>query len=140
MENIRITTKADYFEIVNFLEKKTKYVELLRLLDDQESTIILNKYKYLLVTEKNVSNWNNSGAKGTLFKFDIDLVNRKKFFNDLRKIDSFFYNHFDVVLGSSVDTTEFGYMNIAFFDLNGKLLFYTSTHEGLAWIENEFLL
>ncbi|MGX7132501.1 hypothetical protein [Enterococcus massiliensis] len=43
MENIRITTKADYFEIVNFLEKKTKYVKLLRLLDDQESTIILNK-------------------------------------------------------------------------------------------------
>lgn len=34
-----------------------------------------------------------------------------------------------------VETTDFGYQNIAFFNLQGELLFYTITHEGLAWIK-----
>ena len=69
----------------------------------------------------------------------LDFINSSvplKIFNDLRKINSFFYNTWDNKLGETVETTEFGYMNIAFFDSKGKLLFYTITHEGIAWIQH----
>ena len=54
----------------------------------------------------------------------------------MRKINSFLYNTWNNKLGETVETTEFGYMNIAFFDSKGKLLFYTITHEGIAWIQH----
>lgn len=118
------------------MEKNTKYIELLQLIDDNESNFIIEKYNQLLITKKNVFNWNDSGAKGVVYKFDIKFSDKEKIFNDLRKINSFFYNTWDNKLGETVETTEFGYMNIAFFDSKGKLLFYTITHEGIAWIQH----
>ncbi|WP_207871800.1 hypothetical protein DOK78_000199 [Enterococcus sp. DIV2402] len=134
MKNINITNKNDYIKILDFLEKKTKYIELLQLIDDEESNLIIDKYSNLLISKKNVSNWIDSGAKGVVYKFDINLSDKKKIFGDLKSINSFFYNKFDSKIGEIVETTEFGYMNIAFFDLKGNLLFYTITHEGIAWI------
>ena len=136
MKIIKITNKNDYIQILNFLEKNTKYIELLQLIDDNESNFIIEKYNQLLITKKNVFNWNDSGAKGVVYKFDIKFSDKEKIFNDLRKINSFFYNTWDNKLGETVETTEFVYMNIAFFDSKGKLLFYTITHEGIAWIQH----
>lgn len=135
MKLVSIETKADYLKLLDYLEEKTKYVEVLRLLDDTESHFIIEKYRSRLVTEKKVSHWLDSGGKGTLFKFDFDLKSRRPFFADLRRSEPFFYNRVANFLGESFATTTFGYVNIAFFDLQGKLLFYTITHEGLAWLE-----
>ena len=52
MKLVSIETKADYLKLLDYLEEKTKYVEVLRLLDDTESHFIIEKYRSRLVTEK----------------------------------------------------------------------------------------
>ncbi|KAF1296574.1 hypothetical protein BAU15_14625 [Enterococcus sp. JM4C] len=136
MKLTKITNKNDYMKILNFLEKQTKYIEILQLMDDNQPNFIIEKYRAILVTQKTVSNWNDTGAKGLLYKFDLNLAEKERIFKDLKKIDPFFYNKFDIRLGETVENTDFGYANIAFFDIKGKLVFYTITHEGLAWIQS----
>ena len=134
---IEIKSIDRYYSILSKLENVTKYVELLKLVDDTEPNFLINKYNDILIVKKEITDWHNTGAKGTMFKFDMKLKNRKEFFSDLKKFDSFFYNIFDAQNGETVEITNFGYMNIAFFSMQGKFLFYTNTHEGLAWITNE---
>ena len=135
MKEITFATKKDYLAVINFLEKQTKYVEIVVSWDDTPNSPLLTNFGDSLVTIKDISHWLETGTKGTLYKYALSLERKKAYFQQLRKFDSFFYNCEHPFSGMYVETTDFGYQDIAFFNLQGELLFYTITHEGLAWIK-----
>ena len=104
MKIIKITNKNDYIQILNFLEKSTKYIELLQLIDDNESNFIIEKYNQLLITKKNVFNWNDSGAKGVVYKFDIKFSDKEKIFNATRR----FHNYSKYYINSMISAIKRG--------------------------------
>lgn len=138
MNELKITTKLEYLNILKSLEKQTKYIEFLQPYDVLvENSIVTNVEDHYIIATKNVSNWNKSGAKGKLLKINVTNENKIKIFDMLKKFDSFFFNTFNMKYGETVEYTDFGLSNIAFFNIKGELLFYTITHEGLAFIDTD---
>lgn len=90
MKQIKLMNKKDYLRVLTFLEDKTKYIELLQLLGDENESAFLEQHKEQLISQKYVSNWLDSGSKGLLSKFDFSLHTKKEFFQKLREADAFF--------------------------------------------------
>lgn len=92
MREITFATKKDYLAVINFLEKQTKYVEIVVSWDDTPNSLLLTNFGDSLVTIKDISHWLETGTKGTLYKYALSLERKKAYFQQLRKFDSFFYN------------------------------------------------
>lgn len=123
----------DYLSLINVLEKHTKYVEFLQLIGDEEIHELVLKYKEYIITKKTVTNWLNTGGKGILYKLDIPLNIKSSFFDDLRQYNDFFYIKINSKLGEFIEYSDFGINNMAIFNMNGELIFYTIPHEGYIW-------
>lgn len=144
MKQIRIENKEQYVQILDFLKDKSKYLEIvIPDYEEKEAAFRLDLTNRLL-TEKRVNRWQGTKTTGlfnTLYKYDLDKESSNTLFKSLKKSEPFFINTQEIRFGYLEDTvieTEFGHIDFAFYGFSGDVFFYTTTHEGIAFISDSY--
>ncbi|MBD8026398.1 hypothetical protein H9636_06970 [Ureibacillus sp. Re31] len=137
MNEVLIYTREDFIKILTLLKNKTKYIELVIPYGDNENDDLVQFLEPYLTTKKKVKSWTGTKTKGkssTMYKYEYNEQDEKKILKFLHNYSSFFFHIKDSDgFYNEVKLTEFGDKDIAFFDQKGNCLFYTTTHEGLAY-------
>lgn len=135
MESITLATHKQHLKLLDILEKRTRTIEIVRICEDSDVPLIRAAMPFLIKKER-VNKWHGTkqGGRGSL-KFTLRAD--KAFFRHLRKYESFFRNVIDENGLGEVRETDFGLDDIAFLDGGGAVLFFTTTHEGDAYIAPE---
>lgn len=134
---ITLKTHSQYLEILNTIRKDTVKIVIVQIDGEDPKDPIVNQAKERMLLEKQeiVSRWFGTVAPGRSAVQYTFLKNRD-FFSFLSSLESFF------LVGSespyTVKKTEFGFDDIAFLDSNGDVLFFTTTHEGYAHLNNKY--
>ena len=143
MENIidytgKLNNNEDYLKILEKLEIKTKYIEVVITFGNKSSELV-EKFKGNIIENRKVKEW-----WGTLTTKSNNLYKIKatpELFDYLRQFETFckYYvygsNAKTLSYGDYSETTDFGYDDIAFYDKNNKFLLGTTTHEGYILID-----
>lgn len=135
-ESITLTSHEQHLRLLDVLEKRTRTIEIVQICDDADEPLIKAAMPFLINKER-VNKWygTKQGGRGSLkFTIRADRV----FFKHLRKYESFFRNMTGENGLGEVRETNFGLDDIAFIS-GGGVLFYTTTHEGEAYITSELL-
>ena len=148
MNQIIISSHAQHVEILKRVEPFTKFVEIVSRYAGALTDELTTSLAQFLVETKEVWEWAGTiskGAASTLYRYSYD----EALFQNLREYEGFFIhmpyrnssddfiNIPDSVVLWQMRYTSFGDKDIAFFDENNDLLFYTVTHEGYAFIDEK---
>lgn len=138
MENIRLTSHRQYLALLDVLEKRTRTIEIVQICGEDLDEPLIKAAMPFLIKRETANKWHGTkqGGRGSP-KFTIRAD--KAFFRLLRKYECFFFAETDENGLDSVRETDFGLDDIAFLDSVGAALFYTTTHEGYAYIAPELL-
>lgn len=130
----KLNKHKDYLKIIEKLEEKTKYVEIV-LIDNKEDEMIEVFEKDILEVSKVNSWWGTEteGEPSALYKIKAT----PKLFEFLKGITTFCITEKNIWGESHTKTTEFGYKDIAFFDEKEELIFCTTTHEGELFLRGD---
>lgn len=133
MESIRLTSHDQHLKLLDVLEKRTRTIEIVQICDEDLDEPLIKAAMPFLIKKERVNKWHGTkqGGRGSP-KFTISAD--KAFFKHLRKYEGFFQSMTDEDGIECVRTTDFGLDDIAFIDGGGTVLFYTTTHEGYAYI------
>ena len=136
MESIQLTSHMQYLRLLDVLEKRTRTIEIVQICgEDLDEPLIRAAMPYLIKKER-VNKWHGTKQAGRGSpKFTIRAD--KEFFKHLRKYESFFHSMTDENRYDYIRETDFRLDDIAFIDSGGTVLFYTTTHEGYAYIAPE---
>lgn len=134
MESITLTSHWQYLRLLDVLEKRTRTIEIVQICENSDDPLVKAAMPFLINKER-VNKWHGTkqGGRGSL-KFTLRAD--KAFFRHLRKYESFFRNVQDENGLGGVRETDFGLDDIAFLG-GGAALFFTTTHEGYAYIAPE---
>ena len=127
-----------YLDILNKIRKATAKIVIVQIDGLKEDDPVVETAKQLMILEKQeiVDKWFGTiapGRKAVQYTFQ----KKREFFGYLSTFESFF-----IVKSENpyvVEETDFGMDDIAFLDQNGELLFYTTTHEGYAYLNERFI-
>lgn len=131
---IDITSHQDYLDILNTIRKDTAKIIIVQIdgYDKDDPVVNTAKSMMTLESEEIVSEWIGTitgGAKAVQYTF----IKNRDFFSYLASFEAFFETE------DNADTdTGFGLDDIAFLDSKGELLFYTTTHEGYAYLNRKY--
>ncbi len=136
-ESIDLETHSQYLDILNTIKDDTERIILVQIDGEDAKDPIVNTAKEMMILEKQeiVCEWFGTitlGREAVQYTF----LKSQEFFDYLSSFEAFF-----IVLSEnpySVNTTDFGFDDIAFLDKNGDLLFYTTTHEGYAYLNKKY--
>lgn len=139
-EMILIQNHSDYLEVLNKIRKETAKIVIVQIDGRESDDPIVETAKNMMILEKEeaVSRWFGTIAPGRE-AIQYTFVKKREFFGFLSAFESFFINKTGKNNSFDVDRTDFGLDDIAFIDTNGELLFYTTTHEGYAYLNARFL-
>lgn len=131
---VELTNHEQYLRLLEKLRKKTVYIMLVQINEEDEREPILAKALSCmeLVERRCVSKWLGTvrkGPKAPRYLFRAD----DRFFKFLKGFPAFFFNRKDGWGCDIVEETDFGQDDIAFLDQERSVLFYTTTHEGYAY-------
>lgn len=139
-EMILIENHSDYLEVLNKIRKETAKIVIVQIDGRDPDDPIVETAKSMMMLEKEevVSKWFGTIAPGRE-AIQYTFAKKREFFGFLSSFESFFINK--TVRNNSFDVkrTDFGLDDIAFIDGKGELLFYTTTHEGYAYLNARFL-
>ena len=132
----KLNDHEDYLKILDILEKKTDYIEIVY------ENEITDKFKNDIIFKEHTTNWwsEESYPGGNLYRIKAS----KELFNYLRKYETlckYIYGgetKFGIASDKNV-VTDFGTSDIAFFDKEGKILLQTVTHEGFIDIDKDII-
>lgn len=127
MRELRLVSHEQHIALLDALEKTARTIEVVRICEDECDPLIKELAPFIVKKER-VNRWHGTwqGGRGSL-KFTVSTDRRV--FVHLRKYEGFFQSTAD-----GHHTTDFGLDDIAFIDGGGAVLFYTTTHEGYAYI------
>lgn len=133
MESIRLTSHEQHLKLLDVLERRTRTIEIVQICDEDLDEPLIKAAMPFLIKKERVNKWHGTkqGGRGSP-KFTIRAD--KAFFSHLRKYECFFQNITDKNGFDHVRKTDFGLDDIAFIDSGGAVLFFTTTHEGYAYI------
>ena len=133
MESIQLTSHKQYLRLLDVLEKRTRTIEIVQICGEDLDEPLIAAAMPFLIKQERVNKWHGTkqGGRGSP-KFTIRAD--KAFFSHLRKYESFFQSMTDEDGIECVRATDFGLNDISFIDGGGAVLFYTTTHEGYAYI------
>ena len=136
MESIQITSHEQHLKLLDALERRTRTIEIVQICGEDLNEPLIKAAMPFLIKQERVNKWHGTkqGGRGSP-KFTIRA--EKEFFGHLRKYESFFRSMTDKDGIESVRATDFGLDDIAFIGSGGAALFYTTTHEGYAYIAPE---
>lgn len=131
----KLNNHNEYLKVINKLEDKTKYIEIV-LINESEDNELIDQIKDNIISTKKVSKWwgTKTFSKNNLYK----IKTSKKLFDLLKEYETF-CKYFESDNGDYVETTDFGFDDIAFYDKNGNLLLYTTTREGYITASNKLI-
>lgn len=131
---VELTNHEQYLRLLEKLRKKTVRIMLVQINEADEREPILAKALSCmkLIEKRYVNKWPGTVRKGSkvpqyLFRAD------ERFFKFLEGFPAFFFNRKDQWGCDLVEETDFGQDDIAFFDKEQRMLFYTTSHEGYAY-------
>ncbi|MBQ3021007.1 MAG: hypothetical protein IJD92_02130 [Bacilli bacterium] len=136
----KLNTHEEYIKILNKLENKTKYIEIV-IINNKNKNDLVFKFKDNIIETKKVSEWWGTITKGTRYLYKI--IATKEIFTYLRKFETFtkYYkygsNNESLKRGDYSLITDFGMDDIAFFDKDNVCLLCTTTHEGYILINKK---
>lgn len=129
----KLNNHGDYLKILSILEEMTDYIELAYEND------IVDKFKKDIIYKEYTTRWfsEESYPGANLYRIKAS----KELFDFLRTFETFCKCFLDPVTGVylSVEETDFGISDIAFYDKEGKSLLETVTHEGDIYIRKDLL-
>lgn len=127
---LRLVSHRQHLELLDALEKRTRVIEIVRICGGDEE--LIKEATPFLIKKERVNRWHGTiqGGRGSL-KYTIRADGM--FFEHLRKYDGFFRSTPDK--NAPFEVTDFGLDDVAFLDGGGAALFYTTTHEGYAYID-----
>lgn len=136
MESITLTSHEQHLKLLDVLEKRTRTIEIVQICGDDLDEPLIRAAMPFLIKKERVNKWHGTkqGGRGSL-KFTLRAD--KAFFKHLRSYECFFRGMTDENGLDSVRETNFGLDDIAFLDGGGAALFFTTTHEGEAYIAPE---
>ena len=135
---ITITNHTQYIDILNKIRKATAKIIIVQINGFVKDDPIVETAKQMMILEKQeiVDRWFGTiapGRKAVQYTFQ----KKRAYFGYLSDFESFFIveseNPYEVA------ETDFGFDDIAFIDQNGEMLFYTTTHEGYAYINEQLM-
>ena len=129
----KLNNHEDYLKILNILEDKTDYIELAYEND------IVDKFKKDIIHMEHTTKWFSEESYPGANLYQIKAS--KELFDFLRTFETFCKCFIDPETGVylSVEETDFGVSDIAFYDKEGKSLLETVTHEGEIFIREDLL-
>jgi len=138
----KLNKNAKYIKILNALELKTKYIEIV-LIDEKETNDLVERFKNDIISTKIVSEWwgTETVAKNKLIKIKAS----KELFDYLKQFETFckYYEYGSTIKsflrGDYSKITDFGYDDIAFYDEKEQILLCTTTHEGYIAIDEKLI-
>lgn len=138
-EFVNISNHQDYLNILNTIRKETEKIIIVQIDGYDKHDTIVNTAKSMMALEKQetVSKWIGTVAKGRK-AVQYTFIKNRDFFAYLSKFEAFFIAR-DTANGYAVTDADFGYDDIAFLDSKGELLFYTTTHEGYAYLNKKYI-
>ncbi len=133
MENIRLTSREQHLKLLDALEKRTRTIEIVQICGEDLDEPLIRAAMPFLIKKELVNKWHGTkcGGRGAP-RFTIRAA--KAFFAHLRKYEGFFRNLTNENGLDDFRETDFGLDDIAFLDSGGAVLFFTTTHEGYAYI------
>ena len=130
----KLNNHEDYLKIIDVLEDKSDYIELVYEND------IVYKFKKDIIHKEHTTSWfsEESYPGGNLYRIKAS----KELFEYLRTFETFCKCFIDENTGVylSVEETDFGISDIAFYDKDGKSLLETVTHEGEIFIDEDLII
>lgn len=140
-KSIELSNHKQYLEILNKTSKLTSKIVIVQIDGpDKEDEIVNTAFRIMPLENKEIVNeWYGTIAEGSRGAIKYTFIKKHSFFEYLASFESFFigkidkYNNYDVIY------TDFGIDDIAFLGDNGELLFYTTTHEGEAYLNEKLL-
>ena len=144
MELIDYTGKLnkhnEYINMLDKIYKKCEYIEIV-IIDGRKSNKLIDKFRDYIISCNKVSKWwgTETNRCNNLYR----LNSCYEFFEYLKTYDTFckYYEYGStkesLTRGDYSETTDFGLDDIAFYDKDGKILLYTTTHEGYITISSE---
>lgn len=132
----KMNDHSKYVEILNHLESKTKYIEIV-LIDEKKTNDLVEKFKADIRGTTIVSEWwgTITVAKNKLIK----IIASKELFDYLKTFETFCKYYTSSFKGDRSVITDFGYDDIAFYDDNNDMLLCTTTHEGYITIRKDLI-
>ena len=149
MERIILSSHEQHIKILKRIRSSARFVEIVIPYGEAPNDALIISLKPFLLETKKVWEWTGTISRGTastLYRYSSDDA----LFQYLNEYDSFFINvplrnspdDFiyinDDILRWQMEYTSFGNKDIAFLDENNDVLFYTTTHEGDAFINEKF--
>jgi len=132
---VLLESNQQYLDLLKLLKKRTAYIVLVQICgEDSEDKNLQAALSYMrLLQKKSVRKWLGTVRRDNQaieYIFEADA----RFFEYLKTFSSFFFNRKTDEGWDDVEETDFGQDDIAFLDSQKQVLFYTTTHEGDAYI------
>ena len=142
LTEINIFDHETYIKILNAIRKDTKKIVIVQTVGHNKNDPILETAEKMMQLEdrKTVSSWLGTETDRRNAE-QYTFIKKRDFFDYLGGFESFFIDVIDrnshefTVRYSDFDPDD----DIAFTDQNGYPLFYTVTHEGMAFINRKYL-
>ncbi len=140
---VDLHSHKQYLAILAMLKKDTKRIVLVQIDGvKKDDPIVENAHHMMTLQNKEiVSEWLGTCAPGR-GAVQYTFQSSDEFFGYLCTFDAFFlwepHPAKPHVGYTQLRSTDFGNDDIAFLDQNNRLLFYTTTHEGFAWIHKQY--
>lgn len=139
----KLNIHEKYLEIIDKLENKTEYIEIV-ILDEKDKNELVNQFSKDIILKTKVSKW--WGTETTAINNLYKIKSSKELFKSLRQYETFCKYHEYGTDNKSLkfedysELTNFGADDIAFYSKNDECLLFTTTHEGFITINEELVI
>lgn len=137
MIEIQLRSHEQHIEILNRIRPHTKYIEIVVPYADAPSDELIVKLQPFFIERKQVKSWQGTFSKGkasTLYRYQYS----RDVFKILETYTAFFFSRDNQRGEPFAEYTPFGDKDIAFCNAENDVLFYTTTHEAIAEIQDDF--
>lgn len=134
---VSLKSHEEYLKILNKLKAKTKYIEIVQIngSDDEDKVVGFSNSHLKLIEKREVNKWLGTKTSRRVPKYIYCISSEDKaFWKFLSGFSAFYLEMQDQKGGYAPLETEFGLDDIAFLDINRDPLFFTTTHEGYAYM------
>ena len=138
-DDIILSDHLQYLDILNTIRKDTEKIVIVQVCGKDDSDVVVNTAKEMMTLEKTefVNEWFGTVQEGEAAA-QYTFLKKRDFFDFLSSFEAFFI--VTSLCPYEVKRTDFGLDDIAFLDRSGEVLFYTTTHEGYAYLNKKYSL
>lgn len=137
---VEIRDYDEYLELLEAVRPFTSYIAIVQIDGYDPDDIVMLEADQAMesVGRYRTNKWPGTRTRGMRAQLHMYKANRD-FFNWLKEGDAFFYNTVDEWGCDVVEQTDFGLDDIIFLDKEQEVMMYTTTHEGLIFINEELI-